>query len=147
MNLDEEIIGFRTWAFDGHSLRAPIKMTRWRAGTNKARCKAYPFHLFPPVEGCQCGFQAFYAPQGRAYHGGVFGAILAWGKIHFHYNEFRAQKVRPIVLVDNGLQDLRTYANRHRLILVERGDLLEEASKHGLIIPPNHRLRLDALSR
>lgn len=93
------LVGYRCWRSGGGLLRSVVKGS-WLQQVHADRALCTPYsgvtsHVHGPVEGCKCGYFAWYSPHSSwenfaaryFYH----GEIVAWGKIIKHELGFRAE--------------------------------------------------------
>ena len=152
------VVGWRVWrmrlAGGGVALEGLRSADRWESGSTHARCRRCPpwmsnLHRVPDPA-CQCGLYAFSTldetlqlllRQARTLRGcgqppPVAGAVIGWGRVVQHGRHgWRAERARPVALLDTGHPLLEPLARHHnvpvlplrglRLLPLEYGEVLK----------------------
>ena len=123
-DLISPVIGFRQWRLRDDALWSLHAEDRWARGLLTARCLGDDAHDDPaPLNGCTCGFYAWYAPTPRTASAAtadlVAGAVALWGRVELHAHGMRAQHAMVVALA----LPLSWGAKRRRLLAV--ADALE----------------------
>jgi hypothetical protein len=102
-----------------------------------------------PHPDCGCGLYAVYdlaqADRFTADGDQVYGAVVAWGAIEAHWDGFRAEYAKPVVLAYHPdqpyrhVQIVKALAGEFGLPLVEVDQLEEAALDHGQPVPETMR--------
>jgi len=138
----QPVVGWRSWKLrqtaDGVVLQSLFRSETWEIGVTRARCHhcaPWMVNLHPvPNASCQCGLYAFSTPSDAIRHAErqlapvfagcgqaqpVAGAVVGWGRVIQHGRQgWRAEKARPVALLNTGRSMLEEAAARYGLPLV-----------------------------
>ena len=142
--LAEPVIGFRQWTVTDGRLQAISGRFVWPVGDLEATCTQHACHT-PPAPDCECGLYALHEPRRDSpLYNGVWGAVLAWGRLEVHLDGIRASAMRPLVLMtqaDFDLAELSDVATHYGVPVLPWDAAIAFASEFGSPVPPEARPR------